>query len=301
MREEGVRGKAQRKEGDVGKRRTAHSYRSNPNFHASLSIRHCACPATVAPYPHVMLHYFKFRQDLFAPVPAKEIYIKRGPGRGWPEECPPVRAANAFGFDLLANFDITFCQSRAGRWSVEPDITIESDFDYASQDNADGRPLAQQYAWFWQKGQKLPHVISDNVYARISNQVKISSYLFMKTDPNELLLIGDVPNLSRPWRAISALIDTDWYPASYPWHAVIELDRAEKKIAIRKGDPLCRIVPVRRDTYFAQQMSHEAFDEFFTRGQAWLKAHGRFEHEGTVDITRTYSKQQIQAKFTTLD
>ena len=24
---------------------------------------------------------------------------------------------------------------------------------------------------------------------------------------------------------MTALIDTDWYPASYPWHAVIELDR----------------------------------------------------------------------------
>lgn len=55
-----------------------------------------------------MIHYFKFRQDLFAPRPAKEVYFKRGAGRGWPEECPPIRAANGFGFDLLANFDVTF-------------------------------------------------------------------------------------------------------------------------------------------------------------------------------------------------
>ena len=49
-----------------------------------------------------------------------------------------------------------------------------------------------------EKGQKLPHVISDNVYKVIRNQVKISTYLFLKTDPNELLYMTDVPNLVRP-------------------------------------------------------------------------------------------------------
>src|SRR6185503_8428747 len=164
-----------------------------------------------------MLHYFKFRQDLLAPQPAKEVYVKRGPGKGWPEECPPTRAANAFGFDLLANFDLTFVQKR-GQWRVENDVVIESDFDYAADDASTGAPLAQQYAWLWEKGQKLPHVISDNVYDEIKNQVKVSSYLFLKTDPNELLYFTDVPNLARPWRALTALVETDWYPASYPWH-----------------------------------------------------------------------------------
>jgi hypothetical protein len=247
-----------------------------------------------------MLHYFKFRQDLFAPQPAKDVYIKRGPGKGWPEECPPIRAANAFGFDLLANFDVTFTQSR-GQWRVADDIIIQSDFDWAAHDAAPGAPLSQQYAWFWEKGQKLPHVITDNVYEQISKQVKISSFLFLKTDPNELLMMTDVPNLSRPWRALTALIDTDWYPASYPWHAVIELDRHEKKIEIRKGDPLCRILPVHRDTYFAQQMPPPTFDEFFERGQKWLATHGHVQHEGTVDITRTYVKQQVKSKFIVLE
>src|SRR5687767_4192274 len=68
------------------------------------------CPSPLAPYSFAMLHYFKFRQDLFDPSPAREAYVKRGAGRGWPEECPPIRAANAFGFDLLANFDVTFIQ-----------------------------------------------------------------------------------------------------------------------------------------------------------------------------------------------
>ena len=140
-----------------------------------------------------MLHFYKFRQELFAPQAGKEIYLKRGPGRGWPEECPPICAANSFGFDLLANFDVTFIQSR-GRWKVHRDITIDSDFDWASSDDSPGVPLSQQYAWFWEKGQKLPHVISDNVYEKISNQVKISSYLFLKTDPNEMLLMTEVPN-----------------------------------------------------------------------------------------------------------
>jgi hypothetical protein len=243
-----------------------------------------------------MLHYFKFRQELFAPVAAKEVYVKRGAGRGWPEQCPPIRAANAFGFDLLANFDVTFVQSR-GRWRVVDDIVIESDFEYAARGDSPGVPLVQQYAWFWQKGQKLPHVISDHVYEQIKNQVKVSSYLFLKTDPNELLYMTDLPNASRPWRAMTALIDTDWYPASYPWHTILELDRREKKISIKKGQPLCRVIPVRRDTYLASEMSQKSFDQFFERGQEWLRTHGRFEHEGTVDITRTYAKQQRKAKF----
>lgn len=251
-----------------------------------------------------MLHFFKFRQDLFAPHPGKDIYVKRPAGRGWPEECPPIRAACAFGYDILSNFDITFTQSK-GAWRVTPDITIESDFDYAADEQSPGKPLRQQFAWFWQQGQTIPHPISDNVYRQISNQVKLSSFLFLKTDPNELLFITDVPNLHRPFRATTALIDTDWYPASYPWHAVIELDRSAKKIEISRGEPICRIIPVRRDTYFAQPMTAEEFDAFFARGQKWLATHGKFEHEkgkqGVADITRTYVRQQVKSKFVVLD
>jgi len=246
-----------------------------------------------------MLHYFKFRQELLAPVPAQEIYHKPGPGKGWPEECPPIRAANSFGFDLLANFDVTFIRGQGG-WRVEKPVIIDSDFDWATSHEAPGEPLRQEYAWFWQRGQKLPHVISDNVYEVIQHQVKISSFLFLKTDPNELLLITEVPNLRRTWRAMSAVVETDWYPASYPWHCVIELDPAKKKITIEKGEPLARVIPVRRDTYFAQQMTPGEFDAFFERGQNWLASHGKVQHEGTVDITRTYVKQQAKSKFVVL-
>jgi hypothetical protein len=96
---------------------------------------------------------------------------------------------------------------------------------------------------------------------------------------------------------MTALVDTDWYPASYPWHVVIELSEAEKRITIKKGDPICRVIPVRRDTYFAQEMSPGSFDEFFARGQKWLATHGRFEHEGTMDITRTYVRQQARSRL----
>src|SRR2546430_9581007 len=68
-----------------------------------------------------MLHFFKFRQGLFPPQPAKEIYIKRGAGKGWPEECPPIRPANSFGFALLANFDVTFVRAIAG-WRIAKEI-----------------------------------------------------------------------------------------------------------------------------------------------------------------------------------
>jgi hypothetical protein len=253
-----------------------------------------------------MIRYYKFRQDLFDPVPARDIYVKRGPGRGWPEECPPIRAANGFGYDLLFNFDLAFVRRRDGSWKVEPDVVLESDFDWSPSEDTDGSPLTQQYAWFWQKGQKIPHVITDNVFAAIRNQVKISSFLYLQSDPNEMLLVTDIPNLVRPFRAVSALIETDWYPASYPWHGVIELDPSQKRIEIARGDPLCRIIPVRRDTYFAQPMTTDEFDAFFDRGQKWLATHGRVEHEaadapaGTVDITRTYVRQQARSRFVVL-
>ena len=145
-------------------------------------------------------------------------------------------------------------------------------------------------------------MISENVYRQINNQVKLSSFLYLQTDPNELLLMTDVPNLRRPWRAMTALIDTDWYPASYPWHAVIELDPDQMRVTIRNGEPLCRLIPVRRDAYFAKQMSPAAFDEFFARGQRWLATHGKFEHEGAVaDITRTYVRQQARPRFVVLE
>ncbi len=265
-----------------------------------------------------MIHYFKFRQELSDPAPAKEVYGPVLPGKGRPEECPPIRAANSFGFDLLANFDVTFTRSRGGTWKAAPDTVIESDFDWSSTPEVEGQPLTQQYAWFWQKGQKIPHVITDNVFESIKNQVKLSTFLYLATDPNELLLITDPPLPQRPWRVMQALIDTDWYPASYPWHTVLELDPAAKKIEIKKGTPIARVVPVRRDTYFARQMSPTGFDEFFTRGQKWIATHGRdvtkpvqpstagaaggcpVDHKGTRDITRTYARQQARARFITM-
>jgi hypothetical protein len=129
--------------------------------------------------------------------------------------------------------------------------------------------------------------------------VKLSSFLYLKTDPNELILMTEMPNSRRPWRAITALIETDWYPASYPWHVVLELDRTQKQIKIAKGEPLCRIMPVRRDTFFAEQMSPAVFDDFFERGQKWLATHGR-PQEDDVDITRTYVKQQAKSRFIVL-
>src|SRR6185312_15008763 len=104
-----------------------------------------------------MVHFFKFRQELFSPQPAREIYHKPGPGKGWPEECPPIRAANSFGWDVLANFDVTFTRSRSG-WRIQKPLVIESDFAWAGHETSPGQPLKQEYAWFWQKNQKLPHV-----------------------------------------------------------------------------------------------------------------------------------------------
>jgi hypothetical protein len=44
-------------------------------------------------------------------------------------------------------------------------------------------------------------------------------------------------------------------------------------------------------------MSPGEFDEFFTRGQHWLATHGRVAEDKTVDITRTYVRQQARSRF----
>jgi hypothetical protein len=252
-----------------------------------------------------MLHFYKFCPDVPTPEPARETYHKRQPGKGWPEECPPMRAANSFGWDLLNPTDLQFRQID-GKWTLETPVTLESDWVFApsgepEDSGEDGVPVVQDNAWFWDQDQMLPHVISSEVYEKIDNQVKVSTLLYLKTDPNELLAMGDLPNLDRPFRVLSALVDADWYPASYPWHCVLELDRDQETIRIEKGEPLCRVVTVRRDNYFAREMTLAEFETFFQRGQEWLSRHGRGGNdEGTMDITRTYVKQQRLSRFSVI-
>jgi len=253
-----------------------------------------------------MLRYFKMRDDLLAPAPAKDVYVKRPHGRGWPEECPPIRAANSFGFDLLANFDVTFRQNSDGTWSADPDIEISSDFDYSPSDDSEGVPLVQRYAWFWDRGQTVPHTITDDVFDAIKHQVKLSTFLFLQTDPNEVLLQQDPPatttDADRGWRAMPALIETDWYTPANPWHVVLELNASLSTVSLKKGQPICRVIPVRRDTYFAQQMTVGEFDTMFERSQKWLSTHGKQTDEtGVLDITRTYVRQQARSKFIILE
>ena len=243
-----------------------------------------------------MLHYFKFRQDLFAPVPAKEVYIKRAPGQGWPEECPPIRAANAFGFDLLANFDVTFVQSAAiGEWRKTSSLKAISITRQRGFARAAAR--ASNMRGSGRRGRSCRTSSADNVYDADSQpgegqQLSFSSRP-IRTNcsddgcaESESALAGD-----------DGLIDTDWYPASYPWHVCHRAGSPRKRISIRKGEPICRVIPVRRDTYFAQQMSPADFDDFSARGQQWLATHGTFEHSPVADITKTYVRQQVKSKF----
>ena len=245
-----------------------------------------------------MLKFYKFCADVPAPVPARGAYEKRASGRGWPEECPPVRAANAFGWDVLAAHDMVFRQ-RDERWSIDEAVELESDWLYSppGSPEAEGEPLTQRNAWFWDEDQVLPHAISSDVYKNIAHQVKVSTFLFLETDSNELLYLTDIPNRERPYRAITALVETDWYPASYPWHCVLELDRSQAEIRIEKDEPLCRLFTVRRDHYFAREMTPGEFESYFHRTQEWLRRYGKGEREGMVDITGNYGQQQRMSKF----
>jgi hypothetical protein len=258
-----------------------------------------------------MLHYYKFHADALDPRPALEAYVKRPAGQGWPESCPPMRQANAFGWDILSNFELTFVKDPQGTFGLTSDQGLVSDWHLGASDDEDEEaqdPSAAQVqhaAWFWDPNQTLPHPIGAEVYEAIKHQVKVSSYLFLKTDPNQVLLMTDVPNQPpRPYRALSAVIETDWYPASYPWHCVLELDPTKDSITIEKGEPIARVIPVRRDTYFAREMSPIAFTEYFQRSQGWLAQHGHgaqadADDPAMVDIRRSYRKRALPSRFVT--
>jgi hypothetical protein len=259
-----------------------------------------------------MLHFFKFHSEVQSPVPARDVYLKHRGGRGWPEECPPLRTANAFGWDVLATFPMTFTRRQDGAWRLEQPIDVRADWAFVPREFRTRRPtsrrrgaaapaVSQRNAWFWEKRQILPHRISDAVWKRLRNQVKVSTFLYLATDEEEILLITDVPNLPKPYRAMSAIVETDWYPASYPWHCVLELDPKERKIEIPAGAPLCRLIPLRRDRYTARAMTHRQFDDFFRRGQDWLARHGKGPPSEMMDITGAYVRQQRKSRFTVVE
>jgi hypothetical protein len=246
-----------------------------------------------------MLRFFKFRSDLPGPTPARETYSKPAKGRGWPDQCPPLRAAQAFGWDVPAAFEMVFKRRRDGSWALEGEVEVESDWAWSRTTRAagDAAPLVQKNAWFWDPDQVLPHVITPEVHRAIRNQVKVSTFLYLSTDEDELLLIGGIPNLRRPFRAFTAIVDTDRYPASYPWHCVLELDPSEREVRIARGEPICRLAVLRRGRYEAREMTDGEFDRFFERGQRWLARHGKGPPSEMMDITGAYARLQRKSVF----
>jgi len=246
-----------------------------------------------------MLTFYRFHADLPALVPAKPVYNKPAPGSGWPDHCPPIRAAQAFGWDVINPFTMRFVRDAEGAWDIDEAVEVPSDVDLG-----DGTtPHPQLNAWFWEKGQTRPHVISDNVYPLIRHQCKISTYLYLHTEPGWLLMMTDVPNRRRDWRLITTVIETDWYFPAHPWHTVIELPRIEEsdvaEVVIEEGEPLCRLIPVQRADYNAAEMSDDAFGQLFAAGQQWLAEHGRDPDPEArdLDITGQYARQQDSATF----
>lgn len=244
-----------------------------------------------------MLSYFRFHADLPHPEPARPVYTQREAGSGWPEHCPPIRAVQAYGWDVINPFDIRFVRDEAGAWSIDEAVEVESDIDFV-----DGTtPHPQVNAWFWEKGQERPHVITDNVYAAVRHQCKVSTYLYLRTAPGWVLTMTGVPNQKRDYTVMGSMIETDWYFPAHPWHTVIELPRVEEsditEVTIPAGEPLCRLVPVQRADYEAVEMDGGEFGEAFAEGQAWLAEHGKDQQGDDFDITGAYARQQEAATF----
>jgi len=244
-----------------------------------------------------MLEYYRFHADLPQLAAAKPVYVKREAGSGWPEHCPPIRAASGFGWDVINPFTMRFVRNSGGAWSIEESVSVESDVDVGEGVS----PHAQVNAWFWEKGQQRPHVITDNVYAQIRHQCKVSTYLYLRTEVGWMLWMTSIPNLKRDWSVIESVIETDWYFPAHPWHTVIELPRVEAspidEVLIEAGAPLCRLVPVQRAEYSAFEMDNASFGELFDESQSWLAAHGKDPQGDDVDITGQYARQQDPATF----
>jgi hypothetical protein len=244
-----------------------------------------------------MLSYYRFHGDLAHPVPAKAVYGAPGAGSGWPEHCPPIRTASAFGWDVLNPFRMRFLRDEKGDWSIEEAVEVHSDVEL----DGGAAPHPQLNAWFWEKGQTRPHIISDNVYAAIRHQCKVSTFLYLQTAEGWMLWMRDIPRLHRPWRLMEAVIETDWYRPAHPWHGVIELPRIEespvREVVIEAGEPLLRLVPLQRADYAATEMDGPSFGRYFAAGQQWLGQHGRQPIDGDVDITGVYARQQAPARF----
>lgn len=184
------------------------------------------------------MRYFRFHSDLPHPVPATRP-APPGPGSGWPEQCPPMQAAAAFGWDVINPFEIRFDPGEES-WELHDAVEVGG---ADLEERGDVAAFDQDNCWQWDPKQVLPHRISPHVYPEVRNQAKVSTYLYLQTPPGWALMMSDIPNAHRRFRVLSALLDTDWYYSAHPWHAVVELPRVPEgePVVIAEGEPLCRL------------------------------------------------------------
>ncbi|CAJ1436904.1 unnamed protein product, partial [Effrenium voratum] len=245
------------------------------------------------------LRYFRFHSGLPHPAPA----VKRDPpqpGSGWPEQCPPMQAAQTFGWDVINPFEIRFDPGEEG-WQLSESVEVGGG---DLEQRGDVGAFDQDNCWQWDPKQVLPHRISPHVFPEIRNQAKVSTYLYLQTPPGWALLMSDLPNSKRRFRVLSALLDTDWYYPAHPWHAVVELPRISQgePVVISEGERLCRLTPVRRASYSAAEMRPDQFKSLYLKGQAWLDQHGRPCEDpeappGALDIRGAYARQRRSFEF----
>lgn len=265
-----------------------------------------SAPAARAAQPRAGLQYFRFHSSFPHPRPAALTYTDRPPGQGWPEQCPPMRAAQAFGWDVVNPFDIDFVFGHDG-WELTGAVEVDCG---DLRERSGVKSFDQDNVWPWDPEQVLPHKISPHVFPEIKHQVKVSTYLYLWTPPGWSLLMTDVPNSDRRFRVLSAMLETDWYYPAHPWHCVLELPKGDAvargdTLKIAAGEPLCRLMPVRRGSYAAKEMRPEEMASLYRGGQRWLAQHGRASDDpsapaGALDIRGAFKREQQLAKFAVL-
>eukprot|EP00439_Symbiodinium_sp_Y106_P032914 s7981_g3.t3 len=118
---------------------------------AKVATRAAGSAASSSSVPSV-LRYFRFHSELPHPVPARRSYVERRQGSGWPEQCPPMQAASAFGWDVINPFEIQFDPGEDG-WEIHGSVEVGGG---DLEERGDIGAFDQDNCWQWDPNQVKP-------------------------------------------------------------------------------------------------------------------------------------------------
>jgi len=188
--------------------------------------------------PDTWLCTTQFRRNLLDPATARK-FRGSGAGRG-AGRVPPIRAANAFGFVSACDLRHSrFVRSPAGargqRWRVKDDCRRRSDFRVFERGSRRHAAAAKAVRVFWRRRAGNADE-QRHVYSEIRNKVKIQKLPVFQTIRKNAFEMGSCePRRRSGVRAMTALVVTYWYPASYQWQRGDRVAARWEIVTIEKG------------------------------------------------------------------